>query len=440
MSKDSLRQVAHLLKRPCSNDKLISNYQIDSRFLEKGDLFFALPGERTDGHLFLEEASRKGAIGAVVLDSYTGNDFGLELIRVKDVLKELQTLAQIKTRESSATLIGITGSMGKTTTKETLSTILSGKFKVGKSFASYNTQATVPLTILNQRQDLSIWVIEMGMGKPGDLTKLVEIAPPHLSVVTKVAMAHYGHYFPEGVEGVKKAKGEIFQSSRLNTAIFDHEIGYKTNASKELTFSIQNPEANYYYSDGFIWVNGKKQAPLELPFPQKHIQHNLVCACSIAHQFGMSWKEIQDQFQNLKLPKMRFEQFQMQGVHCINDAFNANPESMMAALRSLPKGKGKVIGVLGRMVDLGPFSNQKHREVGEVAAQYCDVVLSLGAEALALQNSFKESGKLGIHFQSLEALKRELLSFVKPGDVLFVKGSRDLSMEKLFEGWPCLST
>ncbi|MBI3508101.1 MAG: UDP-N-acetylmuramoyl-tripeptide--D-alanyl-D-alanine ligase [Chlamydiia bacterium] len=441
--KYSLQKIASWLEVPCSHLIEITGYRIDSRLVEPQDLFFALKGETTDGHHHLQQAKEKGAVAAVVSSSYTGPDWGLVLIQVDDPLLALQTLARHSLQEEKELkIIGVTGSVGKTTTKEFIATLLSGQYKTGKSERSYNTKRTLPITVLNRQEGLEVLVLEMGMSDPGDIRKLVEIAPPDIAVLTKVALAHAA-FFPGGVEEIARGKIEIFSHPKTSLAILDHALHHfpevvEKIAPPKLSFSIDDPKADYFLclqGMGVIDERGVRAYQCALPFQQPHILHNLIAAIALARSLKIEWDVIHQQLPLLQLPSMRFEQFEKNGVLFINDAYNANPESMRAALSSLPEPKegGKKIAVLGTMCDLGKFSHEAHWEVGRLARGLIDHLLVLGDEAAPLCKAFQESQKPAEFFLDPDPLVKRLKELIRFGDVVLVKGSRAMKMETLFE-------
>ena len=440
MRGKQISEIAHTLEVACHSPHCIEGFQVDSRLISQGDLFFALPGAKTDGHHHLGEAKSRGAIAAVVATSYTGPDFDLHLLRVPDVLAALHHLARTAVEASPATLIGVTGSVGKTTTKEFIATLLSAKYRVGKNPASYNTRLTLPTTILNMQGDEEVWVLEMGMEEPGDIGKLVAIAPPHIALLTKVALAHAA-YFPGGLAEIARGKAEIFQSPRLRTAVLPLVLSDLTSASK-LTFSTEEREADYFLHEGTIDERGVRGAHFELPFKESHLQYNFLAALSVARAMHLSWEEIAQQIPKLTLPKMRFERFERGGIVFINDAYNANPESMKAALSNLPTPQmgGKRIAVLGGMYPLGSFSVEAHRDVAAFALQYVDYLLVYGDEARPLYEMFAAGKKPAEHFATHQAVAERLKELAAEGDVILVKGSRIMRMENVLESYAALSS
>jgi UDP-N-acetylmuramoyl-tripeptide--D-alanyl-D-alanine ligase len=213
-----LSQVAQVFSLPQPSSELISGYQIDSRLVGPGDLFFALKGEKTDGHFFLKEVKAKGAIAAVVSKNYQGPDFGLTLFPVDDPTLSLADLARYFLSSNTSKIVGITGSVGKTTVKDFTATLLQSKYSIHKSLSSYNTKLTLPLSLLNRSGNEDVIVIEMGMSEPNDIEKLLQIVSLDVAVLTKVSLAHSA-FFPGGIEEIAHEKGKIFSSPKLKSAI-----------------------------------------------------------------------------------------------------------------------------------------------------------------------------------------------------------------------------
>jgi UDP-N-acetylmuramoyl-tripeptide--D-alanyl-D-alanine ligase len=434
-----IKRIAQFLGIDCETDLQVSGYQIDSRLIGPGDLFFALKGEKVDGHCYLADVKQRGAVGAVVQKGYQGPDFGLSLLPVEDVVANLHALAVHMMKDCRSQIVGITGSVGKTTTKDFIATLLEGKFKVGKTYLNYNTKLTYPITLLNRTGEEDVLVVELGMSEPGDIGRLIQMAAPDIAVLTKIAYAH-GAYFERGILDIAKYKAEIFSHPKTKTCIFDHGLYEYPEAVAAIhgakwSFSLEDRVADYFLSKEFdVDERGVRAYHLDPPYKQKHILHNLLAAMSVARQMGMSWDEINRQVPKIALPKMRFEPIEIEGVLFINDAYNANPDSMKAALSHLPEPKegGKRIAVLGMMVDMGEKHEFYHREVGSFAQKYVDHLLVIGKEASPLYEAFQEVQKPAEQFQDFEALKERLRNLMRPGDVVLVKASRCVQMEKLF--------
>ncbi|HSX25761.1 MAG TPA: UDP-N-acetylmuramoyl-tripeptide--D-alanyl-D-alanine ligase [Chlamydiales bacterium] len=438
-----IHQIAGALGVICEEKLQVTGYQIDSRRVGEGELFFALRGAKVDGHSFLGEVKKRGGIGAVVDRGYEGPDFGLILFRVGDVGESLRGLARHFASQSKAQVIAVTGSVGKTTTKEFIGTLLSGKFRVGKTEGSYNTKLTLPITILNRTGLEDVWVLEMGMTEPGDIRRLLEIVVPDVAILTKIALAHVAA-FAGGLAEIAREKAAIFTHPKTKKGIFYHGLNEYPEAvalmgQEKVSFSLEDRSADYFlsFSEGKYLIDerGVRAYQFHLPFHQPHVLHNFLGAVSVARQMKLEWDEINQQIGQLQLPKMRFEQFEKEGVTFINDAYNANPDSMRAALTNLPEPKegGKRIAVLATMVELGSYSENSHREVGRLAHTFSDHLLAIGPEALAYCEMFDEVKKPAEHFSDHESLTQRLKELMCPGDVVLVKGSRRMQLEKIFE-------
>lgn len=424
-------------------NSLISGYEVDSRQIKPGSLFFALKGERCDGHDFLGEVASKGALGAVVKHSYQGPDFGLKLYKVDDVLSTLQFLGKDLLEERKTAVIGITGSVGKTTTKDFTWTVLAEKFSAGKSPLNKNTKISLPLSLLNQAGKEGALVLEMGMSEKGDLANLIQIAPPEIALVTSVGLAH-AEFFPDGIRGIAKGKMEIFSHPKTRLGIIAEELLIyedilRQSSCPKKTYSLQNPKADFYLAiekEGCcVYESGVKSPFFHLPFTERHFVQNALAAISIARFMQMTYDEIIPKLQELKSPKMRFEKIEKNGVLFINDAYNASPLSVKAALLNLPKPQkgGKTIAVLGEMRELGYFAEECHREIGKTAAVIADHLLCFGEKCAFMCEEFQKTGKNAELFPTHESLTEKLRSIINKNDVVLIKGSRSMQMEKILD-------
>lgn len=401
---------------------------IDSRKAATGQLFFALKGEKVDGHDFLGEVAARGAAAAVVALDYAGSDFGMKLIRVDDVLASLQWLAKEVLAQRGTRVVGVTGSVGKTTTKEFIATLLAGRYRVGKSPGNSNSQVGVPLSILNSRGEEEVLVLEMGMSGAGEIAKLVQIAPPEVALITKIGLAH-SEFFPTGIEGIKAAKAEIFSHPQTRIGIVPKE----SYSQGQKTFALGDVSADYGLCGDRIFEEGKEVYGVHLPFTASHLRENFLSAAAVARNLGMSWEEIGERTHLLKVFPMRFEKRERNGVVYINDAYNANPLSMRAALMNLPKPMegGRTIAVLGEMKELGPFSKPSHQEIGKLALQVVDQLICLGKECEPMVELFQEAGRPVEHFLEIEALREHLAAVIREGDVVLLKGSNSNGLWRL---------
>lgn len=416
---------------------------VDSRQVKPGTVFFALEGDRTDGHHFLGEAAAKGACAAIVSKRYSGDSYGMALLPVDNVLACLQEGAKALLARQPVKVVGVTGSVGKTTTKDFIATLLEGRFKVSKSPGNSNSQVGVPMTIWNQMTgDEDVLVLEMGMTHPGNLSQLIAIAPPSIAVITTVALVHAGNF--SSLEEIVKAKGEILAHPKTAIGIIPHDIPHEDilrqiGSSKKQTFSMQSTNADFVlraFHDYFTLFHGSEEIVMEkLPFLGQHNYHNFLAAAAVARNLGLSWSEVHKRAGELKLPNLRMQSIEKKGIHFVNDSYNACAVSVKAALKSLPAPQrgGRKIAVIGQMLELGAFSAQCHQEVGKCALDHVEEMFCLGAECRYIVEEWQAAGRPVSFYADRNALLEELKKALKPGDVVLVKGSRSNELWNIIE-------
>lgn len=428
----TLSQVARILNcEGVFSSSLLQGYCIDSRALKTGELFFALKGEKVDGHDFLREVKQKGAFAAVISKEYRGDDYGLTLLCVEDPLHALQELAKNVLSHSSSRVVAITGSLGKTSTKEFTKTLLSTKYCVAASPGNSNSQVGVPLAILNHstgKED--ILVLEMGMTAPGHISRLIQIAPPEVAVITTVALVHACYF--ESLEEIAKAKGEIFSHLTTQLGIVHRDIAHfadicQIGSCRKISFSTTSP-ADYQLETIKISLDS-------LPIPGKHNFHNLLAAIAVARYFNIEWEEIQQAIASLVLPDRRLQFVRHKDILFLNDSYNAAELSVKAALETLPppQEKGRKIAVLGSMLELGKFSDGCHQRVGEFALGHVERMYCLGEECLPIYEIWKKAGRPVQLFKTRADLVGCLKNDLKALDVVLLKGSRAKELWKILE-------
>lgn len=420
----------------------VRGFKQDSRGVKPGDLFFAQKGEKVDGHGFLKEIAEKGAIGAVVKNDYAGEDFGLALLRSDDVIAALHRLAKIVHAKRSVRVIGVTGSVGKTTTKEFIATILEAKFRVGKTPGNANSQVGVPLSILNSEGNEEVFVMEMGMSLPEEIKKLVAIAPPEIAIITKIALAHAA-FFPSGLEGIAEAKAEIFSHPATRLGILNHQVAQFAGALSsgdcfKMTYGLDVDSDFTLHREGsqfYVIERGKRTPLFSLPFVASHLCEDFIGAAAVARGLGMQWEEIIAAAQHLKVYKHRFERVEREGIVFINDSYNANPTSMRAALTNLPVPHPgcKRIAVLGAMKELGVHTEKSHHDIAKLALEHVDYLLTLGEECLPMVDVFNQAGRPVEHFLELDAIRRRVFELASSGDVVLLKGSNSKQLWRVLE-------
>lgn len=446
MKAFTLKRLAKLMNLSWkgSRDRAVRGVCVDSRLLKTGDVFFALPGSQVDGHTFLPEVASKGASAAVVSQTYNGMDYGLPLLYVPDVMDALQLAAKNFLSESSAKVIALTGSVGKTTTKDFTTALLKQKYNVASSPGNSNSQIGVPLAILNHTDGTEdIVVLEMGMTVPGNIKKLINIAPPDIAVLTTVALVHACNF--QSLDEIALTKAEIFSHPKTSLGVLSYDINNYSEVCRlspcpKVSFSVTSEGADYFLKSAkeSMHVHEIDGSVVELPmlsFPGKHNQHNFLAAAAVARALGVSWDQIREAVQVLALPERRLQLVEKKGVLFVNDSYNASAVSVKAALSSLPSPSPgrKKIAVLGEMLELGKFSEGCHREVADYALDTVDEMYCLGNECLAIKDSWQKANRPVMWSTDRSELVEALRRVLEPGDVVLLKGSRSKGMWKVLE-------
>lgn len=421
-----------------TNDDLsnvqVSGAAVDSRLVKAGDVFFAMQGAKVDGHDFLQDAAEKGAKAVVIQKDFKTTFNAIPVIRVEDPLKALQNWAKMTLKHYKMKVIAITGSVGKTTTKEFLHTLLKEKYRVTATPGNSNSQTSTPLVILNHvKGDEEILILEMGMTHPGQITKLVDIAPPDIAVITTVALAHACNF--ASIEDIARAKAEIFSHPKTAIGILSKDISNfdeltTLGSCKKVSFSVKSHHADYFLRENsqmlqVYFPQGRAQLPL-LELPGKHNLHNFLAAVAVARSLNLTWEDIASAMPNLRLHERRLEFVEKQGVLFVNDSYNANSLSMKAALDSMPSPKngGKRIAVIGEMLELGKFTESCHLEVAEAALNKVDNMICMGANCKTILDKWQQENRNVILKMNIEDVIAELKKQVNAGDVVLLKGSR----------------
>lgn len=442
MLPQTLSSIAKYFGYTLSDERLVKRASIDSRLVEQGDLFIALKGLRNDAHNHLEEVAKRGALAAIVSLDYNKESFGLLLIKVENTLSALQMLACYYLRKYNPKIIAITGSLGKTTTKDFTYTLLKDRFKVSKTIGNANSQVGVPLTILNSSYESEVLILEMGMSHKGDLSQLISLYPPYLAALIEVAFAHAVNF--QSLEDISAAKSEILSASDTKFCLVNQEIcGYeliqKNKTASFHTFSTRNIKADFYVQYSLkklhIYERGELVAMHPFSLLGEHNIQNFLAAYSIARLLGISKEDIISQIPFLELPQKRFEMIHKSGLCFVNDAYNASEKSMLAALKTvydLPS-KGRKIAVLGSMKELGQFSLEMHQNVANYALLVVDTLFIIGDEAYVMHEIWQKEGRTSFFFGQKNVLVDHLKGFIKDGDMILLKGSRSHALESVIE-------
>src|SRR5881296_4537795 len=387
---------------------LIERISTDSRTIKKGELFVALRGENFDGHKFVEATAKAGAAGAIVDLKWRGKvpkEFAI--VRAEDTLLAYQNLAANYRKSRSIKVLAITGSNGKTSTKDFAASVLGRKFRVTKTQGNFNNHVGLPRTILEAtaRDEVAVW--EIGMNHPGEVAPLAKIAAPDAAIVTNIGIAHLE--FMGTLEAIAKEKGALAEAVGAEGTVilnaddpFSKGIAGRSRArvifagTKDGTIRAIDIQQSADGSE-FTILEGAHQCRAQLPVPGLHMVQNALLAVAAGRAFGLSLEEAAAGLASAPLTKARLQIKEIGGVQFIDDSYNANPDSMKAALRTLMEldTDGKRVAVLGRMLELGAESERGHREVGETAATLgidhliaiADDTIADAAEKAGLQNS-----------------------------------------------------
>src|SRR5437868_6271738 len=442
MNPLTLSQIAQLAAASLSSGEgtvVINKVSTDSRTIKPGELFVALRGENFEGHDFVEAAAKAAATGALVDLNWRGsvpNDFAL--LRATDTLQAYQTLAANYRRSLALKVLAITGSNGKTSTKDFAAAVLGRRFRVTKTEGNFNNHVGLPRTILEATSDDEVAVWEIGMNHPGEIAALSKIAAPDAAIITNIGVAHIE--FMGSREAIANEKGALAEAVAAEGAVilnaddpFSKGIAERTNAhvifagTKEGTVRAIDIQQSAEGSE-FTIMEGAHRCRAQLPVPGLHMVQNALLAVAAGRAFGLSLEEAAAGLASAPLTKARLQIKEINGVQFLDDSYNANPDSMKAALQTLVEldSEGKRIAVLGEMRELGSETERGHEEVGEAAAGFgIDHLIGIGEMGAIMARAAEKAGRE--HTDSvastLEAAER-LIEIVTRGDLVLVKGDR----------------
>jgi UDP-N-acetylmuramoyl-tripeptide--D-alanyl-D-alanine ligase len=450
--KLALRKIADFISAggDVGRDELAKGYSIDSRTIPAGDLFFAVKGERLDGHDFVGPALEKGAIAAVVRkDQLHRYSEASHLLAVDDTLVALQTLATAVRKLWGKPVIGVTGSAGKTTTKEAIAHVLGSRFHVLKSEGNFNNHFGLPLMLLKLEPEHDVAVIEMGMSHPGEIRALAKIAHPEIGVVTNVAPVHL--QFFDSLAGIARAKYELIESlSASGTAVLNADdeyvsqfgrdfpgrvITYGTRATADVRAENVKSGGTQGSSFDVATTGGREIARLSLV--GEHNILNALAAVAVGLARGLKLSEAVGALATLVPGDKRGQVLQLGNIMVINDCYNSNPKALNAmvdALAAMPAGRRIVVA--GEMLELGPAGETMHRNAGQhIAERKIDVLVGVRGQAQAMVERAQQSGTQAVFVATPEQAGEWLARETREGDVVLLKASRGVKLEKALEMW-----
>jgi len=422
----------------------IRHIAVDSRKVEQGDLFFALPGARCDGHQFLQEVAQKGATGAIIDRNFTGSiPEQFPIFRVDNPLLTLQNLARDWIQEVHPLIIAITGSYGKTTTKEFIACLLSPYHPTAFTSGNHNSKIGMAMSILNELQpEHTHLIVEMGMEQKGEIAHLTQIAPPDIALVTAIGNAHIKNF--KSIEEIAQAKAEIFSHPNTSTCLFNIATPHSSILGSAAQGSIRtfSPDASknafwvLHKNDRQYFINeaGTHIALPKLSLSSPHLYENVLAAIAACRSAGLEWGQIAHQLLSLQVPTGRSNVIEHNGILYINDSYNASETPMRAALDHLFTYTSKrKVAVIGQMTGLASLSKETHERIGEYALQNVDELYCLGGDCAPIIDIWKRAKKPYFWTCDLDKLIFQLRLELKTDDVVLIKGSRSNQMEKILE-------
>jgi UDP-N-acetylmuramoyl-tripeptide--D-alanyl-D-alanine ligase len=440
-------------------ERPLTDAAIDSRQVNPGALFVALPGEKVDGHDYVADAFQRGAILALVHRELPGEVHMLDLrrvagpddlpsltfplaLRVDDSLKALQQIARFWRRKLKPRVIGITGSVGKSTTKEVVAAVLNQRYRTLKNPGNLNNEIGLPLTLLRLDQGHQRAVLEMGLYVPGEIAFLCDLAQPHIGVITIVGTVHAER--AGSIEAIACGKAELVQAlppAPEGVAVLNYDDPWVRQMADQT-------QARVFFYD--LWADQVEGLGLEgirfrlhyqgerlylkVPLIGRHSVHTVLRAAAVGLIEGLSWQEIVDGLRSGRMELRLVAVPARNGALILDDTYNASPPSVLAALNLLDELDGRKVAVLGDMLELGPYEQQGHERVGIRAAEVVDVLVTVGSRGKLIAAAAR---KAGLHPDSIQAFDEptEAIAWLQEHtceeDVILVKGSRGMRMERI---------
>lgn len=434
-------------------DKEASCVVIDSRKVEKDGIFIATKGERVDGHDFIPKVAEAGALGVVCEKKPEGCD--IPYILVEDSFKALKEIAEFYRKQLSIPVVGVTGSVGKTSTKEMIAGVLSEGFCTLKTEGNFNNEVGLPLTVLRIRDEHEAAVVEMGISDFGEMHRLSKIARPDICVMTNIGQCHLENLGTR--EGILKAKSEIFDFMNPRGHIFvngDDDMLIKVSPecdNKPMHFGLS--PSNEIYASGVMNKGllgsqatvhmGLEVFPVDIPLPGGHMVYNALAAAAVGKCLGLTKEQIQAGIAKVQSVGGRSNVISLLGCTVIDDCYNANPVSVKAALDLLSMALGRKVAVLGDMFELGERECELHGEVGAYAVEKgIDVLICVGTLSKNMYESACSAKGAGLmaaekkevyYFETRDEMLEKLNEILKPQDSILVKASHGMHFEKVVE-------
>ena len=438
-----------------SPDAVVNSFCTDSRKIKKGDMFVPLVGENFDGHKFLKEVMNLGACGFITSEEhdwqFDGDIREKIVIKVEETLKAFQQTAEFHRNKFDIPVIGVTGSAGKTSTKDMIYEVLSKKYKVLKNEGNLNNQIGLPMTLLNLKAEHEVAVVEMGMSSFGEISTLSKIAKPHISIITNIGLAHIGKLGSR--QNIHKAKMEIFDGMEPDGLVclngddgllfgLKDLLKYTTEfygLQEGLNIKAYNVKVtDELYTTFNVEINSREYL-FAVPIPGMYCVYNALAAICVGLRFKIAIEDIIEALKDYKPSSMRMNIMNLsKEIKLINDAYNANPNSMEEALRVMKNLPGpRKIAVLGDMLELGEWTRQAHIDIGKsVVKNGINHLVALGKNSKYIAEGAADAGMSQRKIYTCDDIydvNEYIKGLIRDGDVILVKGSRGMKMEGIVD-------
>ena len=445
MGLSAICEACHgVLHGPEAGDAEAKGVVIDSRLVEKDFVFIATKGEKVDGHSFIDQVFEKGAL-AVVCEKLPEKLTG-PCILVEDSFVALKEIAKYYRSQLDIPVIGITGSVGKTTTKEFVASVLSRKYKVWFTQGNFNNEVGMPLTILQTREEHEVLVLEMGINHFGEMNRLSAIARPDIMLITNIGQCHLE--FLGDRDGVFRAKTECFENLNKNACVIlngddDKLIKVKEVQGKAPLFFGKEERFDYHVSKkenkGLFGTEAVLESKVSgetiecnIPLPGAHMVNNALAAMAVGEALGLTPDEIEQGIENVPSTQGRSNILSTENYTIIDDCYNANPTSMKAALDLLSLSTGRKVAIMGDMFELGEDEIKLHRETGEYAVKAgIDVIICVGGLSKASYEGTEEAKGERYYFETLDSFLDNMKDILKKNDTILVKASHSMGFESI---------
>ena len=410
----------------------------DSRGDVAGKLFVPLIGESFDGHNYIKMALEKGALCALSEKEGDDSDKNSSIIKVDSTRQALIDLASYTRNNFNGPVVAITGSAGKTTTKDMIASVLSQKYNTLKTLGNFNNDIGLPLTLLSKEAKHEAMVLEMGMNHLGEIRVLSHIGKPNICLITNIGDAHIENLGSR--EGILKAKSEIFEGMQDGGTVIlngDDPLLVKlpkiAHAGKTIYCHLES--AKNIVHKGLRGISCIIEGvQVDIPIPGKHNIMNALMSFAVGMELGLNPGQIAEGIKNFRPSGNRMAISEFNGITIINDTYNASPSSMKATLDMLKETEGRKVGILGDMFELGEYAEVMHKEVGQHAALNVDLLIAIGPLSKHMYDAFiNNSGQNALYYKTKEDFISEWQSHLKPGDAVLVKASRGMALEAIVE-------